>query len=129
MNSTVLPYHSLLIHVTVGNIMVRVVDGDGHVVSTDLCGGGAGPRGGGGDLDSPGGRGPLRTQLVLLDFGLAEELSSDVRHHFISFLNSICSGKFCYIFDPPLHASIILLSSGSRVRRQSVHVSTGVHLF
>ena len=37
--------------------------------------------------------GRLRTQLVLLDFGLAEELTPEVRHHFVSFLNAICSGK------------------------------------
>eukprot|EP00879_Flechtneria_rotunda_P001554 GHRR01001713.1.p1 GENE.GHRR01001713.1~~GHRR01001713.1.p1 ORF type:complete len:1175 (+),score=492.98 GHRR01001713.1:413-3937(+) len=31
-------------------------------------------------------------QLVLLDFGLAEELTDEVRHHFISFLNAIAAG-------------------------------------
>lgn len=31
----------------------------------------------------------LRTQLVLLDFGLAEELTPEVRHRFISFINAI----------------------------------------
>lgn len=31
-------------------------------------------------------------QLILLDFGLAEELSPLVRHHFISFLNMIAKG-------------------------------------
>lgn len=31
-------------------------------------------------------------QLVLLDFGLAEELTAEVRHHFISFLTAISSG-------------------------------------
>ncbi|GFH27996.1 ABC1 domain-containing protein [Haematococcus lacustris] len=35
----------------------------------------------------------LRAQLVLLDFGLAEELSPRVRHHFISFLNCIAAGN------------------------------------
>jgi aarF domain-containing kinase len=34
-----------------------------------------------------------RTQLVLLDFGLAEELTPQVRHHFISFLTAICAGS------------------------------------
>lgn len=33
-----------------------------------------------------------RLQLVLLDFGLAEELSPPVRRHFISFLHCICKG-------------------------------------
>ena len=46
-------------------------------------------QGGGGCVDN----GRLRTQLVLLDFGLAEELTPEVRHHFVSFLNAICSGK------------------------------------
>jgi aarF domain-containing kinase len=31
-------------------------------------------------------------QLVLLDFGLAEQLTATVRHHFISFLNAISAG-------------------------------------
>lgn len=35
----------------------------------------------------------VRVQLVLLDFGLAEELTPNVRHHFISFLHHIMSGK------------------------------------
>ena len=58
--------------------------------------GGGGGRGGdrgdssGGGVDN---NGRLRTQLVLLDFGLAEELTPEVRHHFVSFLNAICSGK------------------------------------
>lgn len=34
-----------------------------------------------------------KAQLVLLDFGLAEELSPKVRQHFISFLFHICSGN------------------------------------
>lgn len=32
-------------------------------------------------------------QMTLLDFGLAEELTPAVRHHFISFLQSISSGE------------------------------------
>ena len=36
-----------------------------------------------------GGGAGLRTQLVLLDFGLAEELTPEVRHRFISFINAI----------------------------------------
>lgn len=36
--------------------------------------------------------GSLAAQLVLLDFGLAEELSPTVRHHFVSFLNAIAAG-------------------------------------
>ena len=31
-------------------------------------------------------------QLILLDFGLAEELTPTIRHHFISFLNNIAAG-------------------------------------
>jgi predicted unusual protein kinase regulating ubiquinone biosynthesis (AarF/ABC1/UbiB family) len=34
----------------------------------------------------------LEAQLVLLDFGLAEQLTDEVRHHFISFLNAISAG-------------------------------------
>jgi predicted unusual protein kinase regulating ubiquinone biosynthesis (AarF/ABC1/UbiB family) len=34
----------------------------------------------------------LEAQLVLLDFGLAEQLTEEVRHHFISFLNAISAG-------------------------------------
>jgi hypothetical protein len=34
----------------------------------------------------------LRAQIVLLDFGLAEELTPDVRQRFISFLNCIPAG-------------------------------------
>lgn len=36
--------------------------------------------------------GPQSAQLVLLDFGLAEQLTDTVRHHFISFLNAISAG-------------------------------------
>ena len=32
-------------------------------------------------------------QLILLDFGLAEELTPAVRHHFISFLHMIAAGR------------------------------------
>ena len=83
--------------------MVRVVDGDNHVVSTDLCGGNSlGPENSNRDprSPSPGPQSPLRTQLVLLDFGLAEELTPEVRIHFISVLNSICSGKLfiCFVY-------------------------------
>jgi hypothetical protein len=35
---------------------------------------------------------PGAAQLVLLDFGLAEQLTHAVRHHFISFLNAISAG-------------------------------------
>lgn len=35
---------------------------------------------------------PQSAQLVLLDFGLAEQLTDTVRHHFISFLNAISAG-------------------------------------
>lgn len=31
-------------------------------------------------------------ELILLDFGLAEELTPKVRHHFISFFNCIAAG-------------------------------------
>jgi aarF domain-containing kinase len=100
--------------------MVRVVDSRDRVVSTDLLsgsipdaiGGGSGTsaseavdgdtslaavgKGGGRSQQDGGGTaaGPqlLRTQLVLLDFGLAEELTPEVRHHFISFLSAICAG-------------------------------------
>ena len=34
-------------------------------------------------------------QLVLLDFGLAEELTPVVRRHFISLLNMIAKGAGC----------------------------------
>jgi aarF domain-containing kinase len=34
----------------------------------------------------------LEAQLVLLDFGLAEQLTDEVRYHFISFLNAISAG-------------------------------------
>lgn len=39
-----------------------------------------------------GGGPPEAAQLVLLDFGLAEQLTATVRHHFISFLNAISAG-------------------------------------
>jgi aarF domain-containing kinase len=35
---------------------------------------------------------PSSAQLVLLDFGLAEQLTPTVRHHFVSFLNAISAG-------------------------------------
>ncbi|CAD7700723.1 unnamed protein product [Ostreobium quekettii] len=41
----------------------------------------------------PGRTGQENLQLVLLDYGLAEELSPQVRRHFISFLNLICAGN------------------------------------
>ena len=37
-----------------------------------------------------------RLQLVLLDFGLAEELTPGVRHHFISFLHMIAAGALLF---------------------------------
>lgn len=42
----------------------------------------------------------LRAQVVLLDFGLAEELEEGVKFHFISFLNCIGSGEalLCDVF-------------------------------
>ena len=43
-------------------------------------------------LGAPGG-GQLHAQIVLLDFGLAEELTPRVRRHFVSFLNCIAAGK------------------------------------
>lgn len=36
-------------------------------------------------------------QLVLLDFGLAEELTPTVRRHFISFLHMIAKGQFRFL--------------------------------
>ena len=34
-------------------------------------------------------------QIILLDFGLAEELTPRVRRHFVAFLNCIAAGVFC----------------------------------
>lgn len=59
-----------------GNILVRVRDGS----DADLASGAAG-----GDLDG-------RLQLVLLDAGLAEQLTPTVRTHFVSMLNAIMGG-------------------------------------
>ncbi len=42
---------------------------------------------------APTGPGRERLQIVLLDFGLAEELTPAVRTHFISFLNMIAKGE------------------------------------
>jgi aarF domain-containing kinase len=47
-------------------------------------GGGAAPAACGGAKE--------RARIVLLDFGLAEELTPEVRHRFISFLNQIVAG-------------------------------------
>lgn len=97
----------------VGNILVRLVDPSGrvaephHQTKPGILGDGVPSLTKGileriindrsGVMDPPalsaGHSGPLRTQLVLLDFGLAEELTPRVRHHFISFLNAICSGR------------------------------------
>jgi predicted unusual protein kinase regulating ubiquinone biosynthesis (AarF/ABC1/UbiB family) len=41
---------------------------------------------------SSSGQPALEAQVVLLDFGLAEQLTDEVRHHFISFLNAISAG-------------------------------------
>jgi predicted unusual protein kinase regulating ubiquinone biosynthesis (AarF/ABC1/UbiB family) len=55
-------------------------------------------------------------QLVLLDFGLAEELSPDVRRHFVSFLNHVAAGS-------PAHATRHLLcwSSSGQGEDQRQH--------
>jgi hypothetical protein len=45
-----------------------------------------------GASSSSGADSPEAAQLVLLDFGLAEQLTPQVRHHFISFLNAISAG-------------------------------------
>ena len=87
-----LAYLSPWSNLPIGNILVRLVDSSGHVVSP-LQVEGRGP------LHERKPEPPLRTQLVLLDFGLAEELTPDVRHHFISFLNAICSGMNIYRCD------------------------------
>ena len=52
-------------------------------------------------------------QLVLLDFGLAEELSPSVRHHFISFLHCIASGAPS-AYSPGMHHEL-----GFRPSRQA----------
>ena len=36
---------------------------------------------------------PSQLQIILLDFGLAEELTPRVRRHFISFLNMSAKGE------------------------------------
>ena len=46
-----------------------------------------------GGAGTGGGEGEAGVQLVLLDFGLAEELSPVVRHHFISFLQHLLRGE------------------------------------
>ncbi|MEW5303193.1 MAG: hypothetical protein WDW36_005909 [Sanguina aurantia] len=73
-----------------GNIMVRAIDAKGDPVqmSSDPLGKAMTP----GELEAALSAPGLRPQLVLLDFGLAEELTQTVRHHFVSFLNTICSG-------------------------------------
>ncbi|GAB4817539.1 hypothetical protein N2152v2_004585 [Parachlorella kessleri] len=59
-----------------GNILIRTPDSE------------AAP----GAQGAPTGPGRERLQIVLLDFGLAEELTPAVRTHFISFLNMIAKG-------------------------------------
>ncbi|GAX75750.1 hypothetical protein CEUSTIGMA_g3193.t1 [Chlamydomonas eustigma] len=94
-----------------GNIMVRVVGSEEQVICHDILGSDAEndvrkgiaknqssayaicldtPASGVSSATGPGMY--TRTQLVLLDFGLAEELTPRVRHHFISFLTAICAG-------------------------------------
>lgn len=98
-----------------GNIMVRVVDASGRVVPRDLLastrtdtagnthapagthahGGGSGPsvqQQPPGALPEERHYGSSRTQLVLLDFGLAEELTPRIRMHFISFITAVAAG-------------------------------------
>ncbi|KAI7844981.1 hypothetical protein COHA_001347 [Chlorella ohadii] len=76
-----------------GNILVRTAQhagGSGTQQPTggDNCGSQHGSQhsGGAGQEDTS------RVELVLLDFGLAEELTPAVRHHFISFLHMISRG-------------------------------------
>eukprot|EP00850_Spirogloea_muscicola_P005158 SM000023S07614 [mRNA] locus=s23:525214:530379:+ [translate_table: standard] len=57
-----------------GNILARMIGAD----TAAACGAEAGRQG--------------KLQLVLLDFGLAEELSPRVRHHFLSFISMIGLG-------------------------------------
>lgn len=64
-----------------GNILVRVRDGSDADLTDAASGGGPG----GCDVDG-------RLQLVLLDAGLAEQLTPNVRTHFVSMLNAIMGG-------------------------------------
>jgi aarF domain-containing kinase len=67
-----------------GNILVRTAQHGGSNGSSSNSGNNG---------DAGGGReDPSRVELVLLDFGLAEELTPAVRRHFISFLHMISRG-------------------------------------
>ena len=66
-------------------------------------------------------------QLILLDFGLAEELTPTVRHHFISFLHMIAAGNSLHGYSPkPLMVSVITALPQFRKRslcRALIHTS------
>lgn len=51
-----------------------------------------------------------RLELVLLDFGLAEELTPAVRHHFISFLHMIAKGAPRSGHQHCVHSPLLLLA-------------------
>lgn len=70
-------------------------DGTGSRLRGGACSGGSGAAAAVGGSGSGGGGGSAAeagVQLVLLDFGLAEELTPAVRHHFISFLHHLLAG-------------------------------------
>ncbi len=79
-----------------GNMLVRMIDARGDIVSAEDSGIGAmlsdAPASTPATAPTTSHGGALRPQLVLIDYGLAEELTPDVRTHFISFLNCIASG-------------------------------------
>lgn len=58
--------------------------------------------------------------LTLLDWGLAEELTPQVRHHFISFLHCISSGV-CLI----LHLALYLISSECKLGKGDLNLLGG----
>ena len=73
-------------------------------------------------------------QLVLLDFGLAEELPPAVRHHFISLLNMIAKGAPLPLTLLTIHSALLAWPKGSPLRCpvslpcSPCHLRVGTHV-
>ena len=93
-----------------GNLLVRARGSGGGSVQGGVGGGGGG-QGGPRQQQDQRQQQQQQQQLVLLDFGLAEDLSPDVRRHFTSFLNHAAAGS-------PAHATRHLLRWSGEGRAQ-----------
>lgn len=82
-----------------------------------------------GELTGDPGRGTAQAQIVLLDFGLAEELTPVVRHHFISFLNSIVAGMSSVGVLATMHCQAVTKRCVQKLAACVVLVCVGLQMY